>query len=216
MNVAYIRPLSADQIAITQLESVKAYNIEKIFEEKFSKKMADRPELKNMLNFIQENDTLYVESISCLAYNSLYFLKLIEHFSAKKITLISMKENLNTSTSTGKIIVSLLLALLKLEHNKNKQRQHEGIDLALLEKRPYGRPKAPITDEFKLIYQQWKNGEMTAVKAIEFSGYKKNTFYRRVKEIEKSVNGHLPSMLLFLLSKMELCSSLLSLINGLY
>jgi hypothetical protein len=48
----------------------------------------------------------------------------------------------------------------------------------------FGRPKATITEEFEQVYDQWKSGEMTAVKAMRQIGVKKSTFYKLVREYE--------------------------------
>lgn len=65
------------------------------------------------------------------------------------------------------------------------KRQRQGIDIALKEKRPYGRPKQEIDKSFVDVYFKWKAGEITAKKAMQFLNMKPNTFYRRVKEYEE-------------------------------
>lgn len=184
MNIAYIRVSSTDQNPGRQLEVLKPCNIEKIFSEKITGKDTNRPELKAMLEFAREGDTLYIESISRLARNTIDFLNLVEQLKSKKVNLISLKESIDTSTPQGQFILSVFAALSQLERDTIKQRQREGIDLALAEKRPYGRPKIKITEEFKKAYKLWRNKEITAVKAIKMCGYSKSTFYKKVLEVE--------------------------------
>ena len=62
--------------------------------------------------------------------------------------------------------------------------QREGIDIALAEGRPYGRPKLEINEKFMEAYKKWKLKEITAVAAMNMAGYNKSTWYNRVKEIE--------------------------------
>ncbi len=185
MNIAYVRVSSADQNTARQLEALKNYNIDKYYEEKISGKDTNRPMLKAMLEFAREGDTVYIESISRLARNTLDFLKIVEQLTEKGIKLISLKESIDTSTPQGKFMLSVFAALSQLERDTIKQRQREGIDLALKQKRPYGRPKIEINDKFKTVYRQWKDGKITAVEAMKLAGMKKNTFYNRVKELEK-------------------------------
>ncbi|CRH88333.1 Uncharacterised protein [Chlamydia trachomatis] len=71
------------------------------------------------------------------------------------------------------------------ERDRIRKRQREGIDVALKNGVPFGRPKAQVTEEFKEVYDLWKAGDMTAVNAMAELGVKKTTFYKLVKEYEK-------------------------------
>lgn len=185
MNIAYVRVSTQEQNTGRQLEALKNHNIDKTYEEKISGKDTNRPMLKAMLEFAREGDTVYIESISRLARNTLDFLKIVEQFTEKGIKLISLKESIDTSTPQGKFMLSVFAALSQLERDTIKQRQREGIDLALEQKRPYGRPKIEIDDKFRTIYRQWKDGKITAVEAMKLAGMKKNTFYNRADELRK-------------------------------
>lgn len=186
MNIAYVRVSTQEQNTGRQHEALKVHNIDKIYEEKISGKDTNRPMLKAMLEFAREGDTVYIESISRLARNTLDFLKIVEQLTEKGIKLISLKESIDTSTPSGKFMLSVFAALSQLERDTIKLRQREGIDLALEQKRPYGRPKIEIDDKFRAIYRQWKDDKITAVEAMRLAGMKKNTFYSRVKELEQA------------------------------
>lgn len=190
MNIAYIRVSSKDQNTGRQLAAMKSYNIERIYEEKISGKDTNRPELNAMLDYVREGDTVYVESFSRLARNMLDLLKIIDELKTKNVGFVSLKENIDTTTSAGRLQLGVFAAIYQFERECNKERQREGIDLALSEGRPYGRPKEyNIDDNFKAIYKQWKSGDVTAVKAMELIGMKKVTFYKRVKEYEAQQTG---------------------------
>lgn len=79
----------------------------------------------------------------------------------------------------------MLSYVAEQERNKTKQRQAEGIEVAQKKGVKFGRPKREITKEFIAVYDEWKNGAITAVEAIKKVGMKPNTFYRRVNEYEK-------------------------------
>lgn len=185
MNIAYIRVSSADQNPGRQVEALKLYHIEKTFSERITGKNMSRPELKAMLDFAREGDTIYIESISRLARNTLDFLKLVEQFKEKKVNLVSLKESIDTATPQGQFVLSIFAALSQLERDTIRQRQREGIDLALQEGRAYGRPKRKITDDFKRVYRRWKDGAISAVEAMRLTSYSKTSFYRAVKELER-------------------------------
>lgn len=186
MKLAYVRVSTKEQNEARQMEALRPYGIEKVFEEKISGKKADnRPELQALKDFAREGDTIYIESISRLARNTLDFLQLVEFFTDKGVNLISLKESIDTSTPQGKFMVSVFAALSQLELETIRQRQREGIDIALAEGRPYGRPKAPIDARmFRKVYQQWKDKAVTVTQAAKILGVTRQVFYRRVQEME--------------------------------
>ena len=67
-----------------------------------------------------------------------------------------------------------------------KERQEEGIRNARSKGRKFGRKKFEIDDKFESAYKDWKNHKITAVQSMKLAGMKNNTFYRRVKEYEKT------------------------------
>ena len=77
---------------------MKQYQVERVFAEKMSGKNADRPELKAMLEYVREGDTLYIESISRLGRSTRDLLSIIDVLQRKGVTLVSAKENIDTDT----------------------------------------------------------------------------------------------------------------------
>lgn len=189
MRVAYVRVSSVDQNTGRQLEVLKNYNVEKIFEEKISGKDTNRPQLKALLDYVREDDTVYIESISRLARNTLDFLKIVEQLTSKKVRLVSVKENIDTTTPAGRFMLSVFAALAQLERDTIKERQREGIELAKKQGKHMGRPKIAIDSAFRDAYNEWRAGKITAVQAARQAGLKKNTYYNRVKEYEKQASN---------------------------
>lgn len=187
MNIAYVRVSTKEQNTGRQLEALKAYEIGKVYEEKISGKNTNRPELQAMLGYVREGDTVYIESISRLARNTLDFLNIVEQLTAKCVSIVSLKESIDTSTPQGKFMLSVFAALSQLERDTIKQRQREGIDLALSEGRQYGRPKIEVDDRFKTAYKEWRAGNITAVEAMEKAGMKKNTFTKGLKSLSCNI-----------------------------
>lgn len=89
--------------------------------------------------------------------------------------------------SLGTFIANLVLPILfwmaEEERERIRKRQREGIYVALRKGVVFGRPKQ-VTEEFKEVYDRWKAGEITAVKAMGGLSVKKTTFYKLVKEYE--------------------------------
>lgn len=189
VKIGYIRVSSMDQHTDRQEVALNQIGVEKYFIEKISGKDMQRPKLQELLDFIREDDIVFIESISRLARNTRDLLELVEVITKeKKAQLVSLKEQIDTSTPTGKFMLTVFGAVAQLERDYIKQRQREGIDIALLNGTPYGRPKIEIDEEFIKVYNQWKKDELTAVKAMQLLNLKRSTFYRRVKEYEYSTN----------------------------
>lgn len=191
-KIAYIRVSTKEQNTGRQYELLKERNIQpdKIYEEKISAKNTERPELKAMLAYVREGDTVYIESISRLARNTRDFLNLVEYLQGKQVDLVSLKESIDTATPTGKFMLSVFAALYQLERENTLQRQREGIDLVLEERRngkdrPYGRPPAVLSETFAGNYKLWKGGKLTAVEFMKKESLSRTTFYRLVRRYEK-------------------------------
>lgn len=130
MRVAYVRVSTAEQNEARQIEALEGCRIERYFTEKISGKTADRPELKAMMDFVREGDTVYVLDFSRLARSTKDLLNIIETLNAKGVHLISKKEQLDTSTPTGKLMVTVIGAINEFELENIRERQREGIALA--------------------------------------------------------------------------------------
>lgn len=104
MRIAYVRVSTAEQNEQRQIDALAKHDIERWFTEKVSGKDTNRPQLQAMLEFAREGDTIYVHDFSRLARSTADLLKIVELLQRKKIHLVSNKENIDTSTPTGKLM----------------------------------------------------------------------------------------------------------------
>ncbi|MDU6036937.1 MAG: recombinase family protein [Clostridium butyricum] len=178
MNIAYIRVSTVEQNEARQLEGLKKYNIDKIFEEKVSAKDTNRPELRAMLDFAREGDTIYVWDFSRLARSTKDLLNIVEQLEEKKINLKSIKENLDTSTPTGKLMLTMIGAINEFERDNLLERQKEGIAIAKREGKFKGRKPIDYPENWNEVYYRWKEKKITAKEAMDILGLKRNTFYK--------------------------------------
>lgn len=184
MNIAYVRVSTVEQNDGRQLEGLKKYNIDKWFSEKVSAKDTNRPELQRMLDFAREGDNIYIWDFSRLARSTKDLLELVETMNEKGIHLISVKENLDSSTPTGKLMLTMIGAINEFERTNMLERQREGIALAKEEGKYKGRKEIGHPSNWDEVYSKWKSRELTGAKAMELLGLKRNTFYKLVKEAE--------------------------------
>ena len=189
-NIGYIRVSTKEQNTGRQYEdfTAKGIALDKVFEEKLSGKNADRPQLQAMLSYLREGDTLYVESFSRFARSARDFLNIVNTLNEKGVSFVSLKENIDTTTSQGKFMLTVFAGLYELERDNILERQREGIELALKEGRSYGRPKATVSDTFSTNYKLWKAGQLKAVDFMKIENIPKSTFYKLVKRYEEDNN----------------------------
>ena len=184
MIVAYTRVSTVGQSTLRQDVLIQEHHVEKVFTEKISGKDRNRPELRKMLDFVREDDTVLIESISRLARSTRDFLNILDELEKKQVALVSLKEKIDTSTPTGRFLVSVLAALAQLEREQILIRQQEGI-AAQKSAGIYtgGRPRIEIDQKlFNSVVSRWKSGEITAVQAMNELSVRKSTFYRLVKQ----------------------------------
>jgi len=184
MTIGYIRISTVDQNTARQEELMKKLGVEQIFIDRMSGKNTDRPELKRMMGFVREGDTVIVESISRFARNTRDLLSLVEQLATKGVEFISEKEAIDTATPTGKFMLTVFGAVAELEREYTLQRQKEGI--AIAKKKGIYKGRKPIErDNFASIVSLWKQEKITAVEAMKRLDLKPSTFYRKVKHYER-------------------------------
>ena len=186
MKLMYQRVSTEEQNESRQLAMAKELGIEEkyIFLDKASGKNTNRTEFQRMMNFVREDDIVYVESISRIARNTADLLNIIAELQKKGVEFVSLKENIDTTTPQGKFMLTVFGAMAELERESILQRQREGIAIAKAEGKYQGKPKMKIDENaFTAECKKWRAGEQTAVDTMNKLGLKPNTFYRRVKEL---------------------------------
>ena len=184
--IGYVRVSTQEQNEDRQLTIMEQYKATKVFTEKISGKNTDRPQLKKMLEYVREGDTLVIESYSRLARSTKDLINLVEQLKSKGVNLISTKENIDTNTPQGRLMFTIFAGLAEFERECTLQRQAEGIAEAKKRGVYKGRQRIEVdTDTFTKVYDEWKQGNITARTAMQKLGLSANTFYRRVKEYEE-------------------------------
>ena len=186
-KIGYIRVSTEHQETARQQEIMCDYQVDRIFSEKLSGANTDRPQLRAMLDYVREGDTLYIESISRLGRSTKDLLNIIDTITDKGVTLVSHKEKIDTDTPTGKFMLTVFAALSQLEREQLKQRQREGIEIAKAQGKYTGRKPIPIDwNKFEGLYGEWRAKHITGRDFMRKMGITSNTFYRRVREYEVS------------------------------
>lgn len=180
LKIGYIRVSTEEQNTARQEVLLRELDVDELFLDKASGKNTDRPELKRMMNYVRKGDTVIVESISRFARNTRDLLELVEQLSVKGVEFVSKKEAIDTTTPTGKFMLTVFAAVAELEREYLLQRQREGIAVAKAAGKYTGRKPLPVPENFDAVAACWRRGEITAREAMRRTGLKPNTFYRRI------------------------------------
>jgi len=180
----YARVSAREQNLDRQLVAASGRKIptENVFTEKLSGKDTKRPVLQRLMDTVQNGDAIIVESISRFARNTKDFLMLVEKLTAKGVEFISLKEHIDTTTPTGRFMLTVFAAVSELEREYTLIRQAEGIAAAKARGVRFGRPIKKSPENFAALVKQWESGKLTIFEVLEQTGLKQATFYRRLQE----------------------------------
>ena len=182
MRVAYVRVSTEEQNEARQIEAIKTHSIEKWFAEKISGKSIDRPQLQAMLDYVREGDTVYIHDFSRLARSTKNLLEIVEHLQNKGVHLVSNKENLDTGTPTGKLMLTMIAAINEFERQNLLDRQREGIAIAKRDGVYKGRKKVAVPDNFSVLYDRYTRREMNKGQLAETLNVTRPTLERMIQE----------------------------------
>ncbi|WP_429039993.1 recombinase family protein [Aeromonas veronii] len=126
--VGYARVSTLGQNLDTQLQALAECST--IFQEKVSGARDDRPQLTQLLNFVREGDVVLVTKLDRLARNTRHLLEISEYLQSKQVALRILNLGINTSTPTGKLMLTMIGAIATFERELMLERQAEGIELA--------------------------------------------------------------------------------------
>ena len=174
--------LPEEQNEARQIEALKKHSIEKWFTEKVSGKSMDRPQLQAMLDYVREGDTVYIHDFSRLARSTKDLLEIVERLQAKEVHLVSNKENLDTGTPTGKLMLTMIAAINEFERQNLLDRQREGIAIAKRNGVYKGRKKVTIPDNFSALYDRYTRREMNKGQLAEALHVTRPTLKRMIRE----------------------------------
>ncbi|MCL2356006.1 MAG: recombinase family protein [Defluviitaleaceae bacterium] len=182
---AYIRVSSKDQNECRQVIAMKSRGIpaERIFLEKLSGKNTRRPRLLALMKKVRRGDVVVVESISRFARNTRDFLELAAKLSKKGVEFISLKELIDTTTPTGRFMLTIFAAVAELEREHILERQAEGIVAAKAQGKHLGRPAKGCPENFAVVVENWERGSIRLDDVLKQTGLKRATFFNRLREM---------------------------------
>ena len=178
MTFAYIRVSTEEQNTARQEKAMQELGVDRVFIEKISGKDTNRPELQKMLSLLRKGDVLIVESYSRLARSTKDLLNIVDQLEKTEVVFKSLKENIDTSTPQGKLMLTIFAGLAQFERECTLQRQKEGIAIAKEQGKYKGRKQIEKPAGWDGVIERMNRGEITKVQARKELGISHATFYR--------------------------------------
>lgn len=184
MKIGYARVSTLSQNPNRQIDLLKEHGCEEIFVDKCTGKTIHRSQFEELKRFARKGDIVYVESWSRLSRSVHDLINIVKYFDDKQVRLVSLKENFDTSTPQGKLMLNVFAALSEFELDLIKERTNEGIKAAKARGQKMGRP---IKSEQKIdmAIRLKASGEYSMKEIAEMTGLSVSTIYRGIKRREQ-------------------------------
>jgi DNA invertase Pin-like site-specific DNA recombinase len=186
MKIGYCRVSTQDQKLDLQLDALKKSGCKKIYQDKISGSKSNRPGLDNLINNLREGDTVVIYKLDRLGRSLIDLVKLVERFNELGVGLISITDNIDTTSAQGKLIFHIFCSLAEFERSLISERTKAGLTAAKARGRLGGRPKGLSKEAHQkaIICQTlYKDGKMGANEIAKQLGISKSTMYRYLKEM---------------------------------
>jgi len=184
MLIGYARVSTADQNANLQVDALKQAGCEKIFTDKISGTVADRPGLSKAKELLRKGDTLVVWRLDRLARSLKDLIDWVSYLEQEGVALKSLQESIDTTTSTGKLVFHIFGAMAEFERNLIQERTQAGLTAARARGRVGGRPAKLSTGKKQMAINLYKAGQHSVKEICEMAGVSRPTFYKYLNEQE--------------------------------
>ena len=183
MRVGYIRVSTVEQHEDRQVKDLTENGkVERVFIDKLSGKDTNRPQLNDMIDYVRENDVVVVSEYSRLARSTRDLIDIIETLQNKGVTVISMKEKLDTSTPQGEFMLTVFAGIATLERKLMLQRQREGIAIAKANGKYKGRQSRQKPDDWESLKALYMSRQITVSEIAKRCDVSRPVVYKWLKE----------------------------------
>lgn len=183
MRVGYIRVSTVEQHEDRQVKDlIDNGKVSKVFIDKMSGKDTNRPQLKAMLDYVIENDTVVVSEYSRLARSTRDLIDIVETLKAKGVNVISMKENYDNNTPQGRLILKIFMDIAEFERELMLQRQKEGIAIAKANGKYKGRQSKQKPDDWESLKAMYMSRQITVSEIAKRCDVSRPIVYKWLKE----------------------------------
>jgi len=187
MIIGYARVSTKDQNLDLQIEALKKAGCDKIFKEKISGAIKERPELDAMISQLRAGDTIVVWKLDRLGRSLKNIIDLVLDFNQKQVVVKGLTDGVDTSTSNGRLFLNIMASLAEYEKELIRERTNAGLSAAKARGRLGGRPrglKAETVSKLKIMRPLISNRDSNYEEIYTSLGISRANFYRYKKLLE--------------------------------
>lgn len=181
--IGYARVSTHDQHTQQQISALQEAGCIRVFEEKASGVKTDRPELAKALDFAREGDVLVVWRLDRLGRSLKHLIETVSVLEGRGIGFKSLHENIDTTTSTGKLVFHIFAALAEFERDLIVDRTKAGLDAARERGSRPGRRPSLSPDQVTVVRDMHRSGNHTIEAIAKVVGVSRATVYRALDPI---------------------------------
>lgn len=187
MKVGYARVSTNDQNLHMQEDALKTMGCEEIYRDIASGVKTARPGLEDVLAYLREGDTLVVWKLDRLGRSIQHLIETVKSLSKRKIGFQSLQENIDTTTSGGKLIFHIFSALAEFERDLIKERTNAGLKAARARGRLGGRPPLLEEKQVEKMLARYDEQKLTVEEICKIHGVSRPSFYNYLKKRKKAI-----------------------------
>ena len=184
MNIGYARVSTEDQTLDLQLDALKAHGCEETYQEHASGKSVARPELENALKALRKGDILKVWRLDRLGRNLTDLVRIVSDLEGRGVGFESLTEQINTGSSSGKLVFHLFASLAEFERNLIRERTTAGLKAARARGKPGGRPPKLTGKDLAMAKTLMADRNNNVGDIAKRFGVNRSTLYRAVSKGE--------------------------------
>jgi len=175
-KIGYARVSTAAQNVDSQMDALYAFGCEKVFSDKESGVKSERPGWRQLMDYVREGDILVIAELSRMTRSLKHLLQVVEALEDKGVDIISLRENIDTSTATGRCFISIMGAVSQMERELKSERAAAGREAAKARGKTGGRPRIEPKklEQARILYE---NSDQTAAEVCQTVGVGKRTFF---------------------------------------
>lgn len=181
MLIGYARVSTSDQTLNLQKDALEKIGCTKIFTDTASGAKIERIGLEEALNFVREGDTIVVWRLDRLGRSLKHLIETITDLNNRKIGFKSITENIDTTTSGGKLVFHIFGALAEFERDIIRERTNAGLQAARARGRKGGRPKSLTGKKLGMVQEFYNNKNNSISEICKTLNISRATLYRYIK-----------------------------------
>jgi DNA invertase Pin-like site-specific DNA recombinase len=185
MLIGYARLSTYEQTLNLQRDALEKAGCTKIFTDTASGAQAERKGLDEALNYVRKGDTLVVWRLDRLGRSLPHLISTMSDLEERGIGFKSLTENIDTTTSGGKLIFHIFGALAEFERNLIRERTQAGLTAARARGKKGGRPKALSDRQISIAQSLYADRKTSIPEICRTLKVSKATLYRSLKTRER-------------------------------